>query len=428
MYENLKEKKLLILGGIPASIEAIEKAHAYGIKAYVTDYLTDSPAKKYADKSFMVSTTDVDAVVKLCEDEKIDGVFTGNVDLLLPYYAEICAKANLPCYGTYEHFCLMTDKKKFKDACRKYNVPTIYEYTLDDVNSGNIKYPVIVKPIDSSGSKGISVCYNSKELEKGIEKALSFSPSKHYIIEKYMQGEEVVLYYYFQNGNPIFVGMCDRYVLKQNSGLAQLPTAYIFPSRFTKAHIEKTHEAVKNMFKGIGIKNGTMFLQAFIDNGIPCIYEPGYRLNGAREHYIISAINDISAPDMLIHLALTGKMSEEDIEKKNDPFLRGKYACKLSPLIGKGKIGNIVGLDKIYKLQSVTKVVLNNTVGDEITDKKMGTLAQIAYRAFIVEDTIEKLKQTIDYIQNTVTYFDVDGKSMMLEKFDTNILLKNYNP
>ena len=423
---KLKDKKLLILGGITASIEAIEFAHKYGVKAYVTDYLEDSPAKKYADKSFMVSTTDVDAVAELCRNEGIDGIFTGNVDLLLPYYAKIGEKIGLPTYGSYEQFCLMTDKKMFKDVCRKYNVPVIPEYTEADIENGSIKFPVIVKPVDSSGSKGITICENYEELSKGIEKALSYSPSKNYIIEKYMTGDEAVLYYYFQDGNPVFIAMCDRYVLKQGEGLAQLPTSYIFPSRYTGDHIKNTDKLLKDMFRGIEMQNGPIFIQCFVEDGIPYIYEPGYRLCGAREQYIIAAVNGISSPEMLINFALTGKMADVDIETLSDPYLHGKYCCKLSPLIGKGKISSITGVEEVRKLSSVAKLVLNNNVNDVIDDKNMGTLKQVAYRAFIVEDSIEELRKTIDYIQDTVVFADENGKSMMLEKYDTAEMVEIY--
>lgn len=424
---ELKGKKMLILGGVPAMVEIAQRAKEFGVEVLVTDYLENSPAKKYADKSFMTSTTDVEAVVELCKEEQVDGIFTGNIDSMLSYYAQICEKTHMPCYGTLEHFNIMTDKKEFKKICKEYNVPVVKDYTQEELEKDdNIVYPVIVKPIDSSGSRGISVCSNREELEKGVEKALSFSPSKQYIVERYMTGAEVVLYYYFQDGNPVFMGMCDRYVNKEQKGLAQLPTSYIFPSRYTGIHIAQVDSLIKGMFKGIGMKNGSIFLQAFIEDGIAYLYEPGYRLNGAREHYIYGAVNDINAADMLINYSLTGKMSEEDIETKADPYIHGKYACKLSPLIKTGTIKEVKGMEIFEQLSSVVKVVVNNAEGDSVLEKEAGTLRQIAYRAFIVCDTLQELKETIDTIQSVVEYFDEDGKSMMLKPFETELLEKNY--
>ena len=424
---DLSRKKLLILGGVPAMAEMTLRAQEMEVEVLVTDYLEDSPAKKYADKSFMTSTTDVDAVVQLCKEQEVDGIITGNVDSLLLYYAQICEKASLPCYGTLEHFKLMTDKKAFKKVCKESGVPVVEDYKQEDLdNDENISYPVIVKPIDSSGSKGISVCKNREELERGIEKALSFSPSGQYIVERYMTGAEVVLYYYFQDGNPVFMGMCDRYVNNEQGGLAQLPTAYIFPSKYTQNHIEKTDKKIKDMFKEIGMTNGSIFLQAFIEDGIAYLYEPGYRLNGAREHYIFGAINKVNASDMLIHFALTGKMSDENIEEKADPFIKGKYACKLSPIIRTGTIEKIVGTEIFDKLSTVVKVVYNNQEGGTVLEKEAGTLRQIAYRAFLVADSKEELKDTISQIQKSVDYLDSDGNSMMLTPFDEDILISEY--
>lgn len=425
--ENLSGKKMLILGGIPPMIEVIKRAHQLDIIVYVTDYLEDSPAKKFADKSFMVSTTDVESVIALCKREGVDGIYTGNVDLLLPYYAQICKGAELPCYGTQEQFQILSDKMLFKDVCKNFGVPTINAYSEEEIEEGKIKYPVIVKPIDSSGSRGISICNNEEELNMGIEKALSFSSKKKYLIEDYLTGDEVVLYYYLQDGNPVFAGMCDRYVNKEQRGVAQLPTAYIFPSRHIDRHLSTTDKLIKNMFRGIGLRNGPVFLQAFICDGVPCLYEAGYRTNGAREQYIVAATSGISSVDMLISFALSGRMSNVDIEKIIDPKLYGRYACKLSPLIRMGTVSTITGIEEMESIKSVEKVVLNNYVGTTISASQVGTLNQIAYRAFIIEESLMNLKRTIDLFHEKVTYLDTEGNSMMMEYFDTNILLQKYS-
>lgn len=423
MYEELKGKKLLILGGITAMVEVAKRAHELGIIVYVTDYLENSPAKKVADKSFMVSATDVDAVVKLCKEETVDGIITGNCDMLLPYYAQICNKLNFPCYGTVEQFEIMTDKKRFKDLCRKYSVPTIPEYTEEDVELDKLQYPVLIKPIDSSGSRGITICYNKEDIVKGREKALSYSPSKKYLIEKYMQGDEVVLYYYFQDGQPTFVTMCDRYVHKQAIDIPQISVAYIFPSNYINEYLKTEIDAnIVKMFKETGLKNGCIFLQAFIENGIPYIYEPGYRTNGAREQYIINQTCGISCVDMLISYALTGKEYEGKIQEKLDPYLNGKVAAMISPIMEIGKVDKIIGLEKLQSKQTIVETILINQEGSVLTEKDRGTLKQIAYRAYIVEANKQDLKKTVDYVLGAVEYEDSEKKSLIKAKFNSELI------
>ncbi len=426
MFEELKGKRLLIIGGIKSNVEVVNIAHELGVEVLVTDYLEDSPAKKVADKSFMTSATDVDAVVQLCKDQEVDGILTGHVDMLLPYYAKICEKAGLPCYGTYNNFITMIDKVKFKDLCRDNVVPTIPEYSIDS-GFDSISYPVLIKPVDSSGSRGISVCENEEQLKRGIDKALSFSAQKEYLVEKYMTGDEIVLYYYFQDGNPVFMGMCDRYVNKEQEGVAQISTAYVFPSKYTKNHLKYTDKKIKNMFKSCRMTNGTIFLQAFADeDGNPCLYEPGYRLNGAREQYIFSETSGIHSTKMLINYAITGKMADFDISEKADPFLGGLYGCMLSSVIKKGKICRIDGIEKVRALKSVKHLIFINEVGDIITDKSIGTLSQIGYRAYVIEESVEKLKESLDYIIDNLIYYDENNESMMLSPFNTELLLEKY--
>ena len=97
---NLIGKKLLVLGGTNMSCEIVQKAKELGLYVIVADYDENAPAKIIADKASMVSATDVDAVVNLIKEEGIDGILTGFIELLLPFYQQICEKAKLPCYAT----------------------------------------------------------------------------------------------------------------------------------------------------------------------------------------------------------------------------------------------------------------------------------------------------------------------------------------
>ena len=142
MNQELKGKRLLILGGMRFSCEIVRKAQQMGIYTLVADYnkIEDSPGKQIADEAVDLSVIDVDAVVDYVKRNAIDGIFVGFNDMLLPYYAEICAKAGLPCYGTKEQFETLIAKNQYKALCRQFGVPTIPEYNLNDEN---IKYPVL---------------------------------------------------------------------------------------------------------------------------------------------------------------------------------------------------------------------------------------------------------------------------------------------
>lgn len=415
-------KKLLILGANPETVSLVEKAKDMGIYTIVTDYDPNAFAKKYADKAENVNAIDVDGLVNLARREKIDGVVVGVAEALLPTYCELCKRLGFPAYSTADVFNVMIRKDYFKKKCIEYGVPTIREY--DPENIDNITYPVIVKPVDSCSSKGIRVCQNRKELETAIDYALEFSRVKKILIEEYMNGDEVISYYVMQDGNPIFVGMCDRYTHKEKKDLVQLPVSYIFPSKHINSYMKFSDKAVKNMIRGLGLKNGSIFFQCFVDsNGIVRMYEPGYRLNGAQEHLIVSRVSGIDAKEMYIQYALTGKVANVDLEPLSNPK-PSEICCKLSPLVRVGKIKKNIGIEKIRNYSDVVSVNPSYNDGDDVTGE--GTLKQIVCRFFIVSKNKYDLKRTIDNIQKEFKVINENGDNMLIGNFDTDIVIEDY--
>ena len=415
-------KKILILGANPETVSLVLKAKEMGLYTIVTDYDPNAFAKKYADQPENVNAIDVDALVELAKREQVSGVVVGVAEALLPTYCKVCEKLGMPAYSTAEVFEIMTRKDFFKDKCREYGVPTIREFSADDPDS--IVYPVIVKPVDGCSSKGITVCYSSDDLKAAVEHALEFSRSGKYIIEEYMTGDEVISYYVMQDGNPIFVGMCDRYTYKARKNLVQLPTSYIYPSRYIDSYIKYSDEAVKKMIKGLGLDNGSIFFQCFVDSeGIVRTYEPGFRLNGAQEHIIVSKVSGIDAKEMYINYALTGRVADKDLEPLSNPK-PAKISCKLSPIVKLGKISKIEGLDEIRAMDDVVDIRPSYNEGDTVTGE--GTLKQIVCRFFIVSDSKKALKEKIDDIQRVFRVYDEKGENMLIGLFDTEILDKMY--
>lgn len=346
----------------------------------------------------------------------------GVAEALLPTYCEVCKRLGLPAYSTADVFNVMICKDYFKAKCREYGVPTIKEYDPDNLDE--VVYPVIVKPVDSCSSKGIRVCHDRDELDKAIAYALSFSKSGKCLIEEYMMGDEVISYYVIQDGNPIFVGMCDRYTYKAKRNLVQLPTSYIFPSRHIDSYLEHSDAAVKKMIKELGLENGTIFFQSFVDSkGIVRIYEPGYRLNGAQEHIIISNISGIDAKEIYINLALTGKASEVKLAPLANPR-PNKISCKLSPLVKIGRIKKLDGLREIADLPDVISVNPSYEEGDVVTGE--GTLKQIVSRFYIVSDTKSDLIRTIKRIYELLKAENCSGENMLEGLWDPDVINELY--
>ena len=410
---DLKGKRLLIMGGMRISCEIVRKAQEMGIYTIVADYnpIELSPAKVIADKALDLNITDVDAVVNAIMVEHIDGVFVGFNDMLLPYYAEICQKAGLPCYGTKEQFETLIAKDKYKSLCRQFNVPTIPEY---DINDNHIKYPVLVKPVDSSGSRGISICHNQQELKQAVEIGRKASKTGKVLIERYMDGREVTVFWTFQGGNYYLSALGNRHV-KHNQGMdvIPLPVGYTFPSVFLPKYRAEVEGNCKKMFKYLGIKDGMMFMQCKVENGTCYVYDLGYRLTGSLEYKVLERVCGYNPLEMMIEHALTGRMGKDSIADRAVPEFKTP-AFNVSCLCSPGTIKDITGVEKVKAMKEVEDVVIAHAPGEIITEQMKGLLAQITVRVLGSVTTEHDLLPVMQRINNTIHIKGDNAEELLL--------------
>lgn len=411
-------KKLLILGGNLLSCEIIKRAKELGVYTVVTDYNdpSNSPGKKIADESFAVSAIDVDGVVDLIRREHIDGVLTGFSDMLLPYYADICAKANVPCYGTREQFEIFSEKKKYKTLCQQFGVPTIREYGIEYLQKDKIEsihFPVIVKPSANSGARGIKICHNAAELREAYQSAVQASTDGCALIEQYVDEREVTVFWIFQDGEYYVSAIGNRHVKHNQEGVIPLPAGYSYPASITGSYLKNTVPNVKRMLKSVGIKNGMMFMQCKVVDNECLLYDVGYRLTGTLEYKNLQMCCGYDPLEMMIRFAVTGRMAEKSIARKINPYM-SKYTYNISCLCSPGVIAEIRGLDKVMEYDGVIDAVIAHYPGEEITPAMKGLLSQITVRIFGASRSKENMGKDIETIQNMVHILSNSGEEIGL--------------
>lgn len=421
-------KKLLILGGNAETVPLIELANQMGIKTIVTSSIPDEPGKKAAWKGCDVDGMDVPGLIALAREEEVDGVLVGVADMLVPAYCKVCDALNLPCYATPKIVNVFAFKDIFKTTCEQYGVHGIPEYYLDEnlreEDIEKIQFPVMVKPVDSASGQGIVKCNNVEELKAAVPYALSFSKKKRFIVEKFMDCDDMGMYYTFKDGECSASCIYDRYASNEQPGLSRVCLGGTYPSKHLDEYFSRMHDNAVRMFKEIGIRNGVLMLSGFYENGEFYVYDTGFRLQGEAPHLLMKAIHGFDQRDMLLRFALTGSEGDVDLSKDDDTNLRGKKAATLWFVLKKGTIAKIEGLDEWESDPHAVALVQRKTVGDEIIDSWIGTEKQVLARLYLVCDTKEELAERLHYYQDNVKVTDTDGNNMLLSGFDVEKALE----
>ncbi|WP_127844459.1 ATP-grasp domain-containing protein [Psychroflexus aestuariivivens] len=188
-------KKLLLLGGLRYLIPVIEAAKQLGHYVITCDYIPENIAHNYSDEYHNVSITDKEQVLSLAKKLNIDGIMSFAVDPGVVTAAYVAEKMNLPSPGPLKSIEILQNKALFREFLKShnFNVPFSKSYSdrihaLKDFE-GNNDYPVIVKPVDAAGSKGVNKVKSFEELNLAILNALKFSPSKTFIIEEFLESK-----------------------------------------------------------------------------------------------------------------------------------------------------------------------------------------------------------------------------------------------
>lgn len=429
MYENLKGKTLLVMDRTSLAACAVLRAKEMGIRTVVANFYKteDSPSKQVADIAINIDISDTDAMVKLIREYNVDGVFVGWTDSHLPFYAQICEAAGLPCCGTVEQFDIVSnDKRKFKEECLKYGVPTpdIYKLDIDFKREDldKIIYPVMVKPADGSGGRGIMKCNNESELVDYYKALYETSVSKKIVCERYMQSEnEIFIHYTVQDGQCSLSSSFLKYKVDSEKTTAASCLFHMFSPKFLDDYIKSVEPNVIKMIQGLGIKYGNIMFQGFEEDGKLYFHESGLRMGGEQFYVFAEKLNGISSLELMIEFALTGKMTLYNAQVQ-DNYKFSKYCCNYYIPLKPGKICAVKGVDAVNAMPQVLQNRQFKFVGDEISSTS--SLDRVIFRLHVMDDTKEAFVNTLCSISDTLRILDENGDDMQLQKLDYETVMR----
>lgn len=363
-----KQKRLMLLGGLRYLLPVIEEAHNLGVYVITADYLPDNIAHKYSDEYVNVSIIDKEEVLEAAQRLRIDGIMSFAVDPGVVSAAYVAEKMGLPFQCSYEAACILQDKSRFRQFLSEngFNCPKAKGYSnvedaLKDVDY--FDWPVIVKPVDSAGSKGVTKVVDPKDLSHAIELALAFSISKKFIVEDFLEKEgfSVGTESFVVDRKLVYNGFYDQ-LFDDESANPYTPSAEVWPSVMSQEYQTEIKAELQRLVELLGITTGIFNVECRVcKNGKAYLMEVSPRAGGNR---LAEMLNH--AADVNIIEAETCKSLGLDIRDIHEPNYRGHFAIMVLHSRQDGLFAGIE-MDEKFREKHLIEEEIRVNKGDKVS-------------------------------------------------------------
>lgn len=397
----MSQKRLMLLGGIRYLLPVIETAHKYGHWVITVDYLPDNIAHKYSDEYHNVSILDKEAVLQLAQELKIDGILSFAVDPGVVTAAYVAEQMGLPFQCSYQTACILQNKALFRQFLTKhqFNCPRAKSYkSIEEalLETDYFKWPVIVKPVDSAGSKGVTKVEHIKDLQNAIVFALQNSPLKEFIIEEYLDviGFQSSSDIFVQNGKLVFPIFSDQ-IFDPKAANPFTPAIEIWPSTMPQTAQNELTAELQRLISLLRIDSGIFNVECRLcSNGKTYLMEVSPRGGGNR----IAEIQERATGQILIENEIKQVLGLP-LGNIQQPVIHGVW-CNVILHSNKRGVFKSLKFNEQFQSRFVKDYNLVRKVGDPV-DPFWGANTSLG-NVFLRTDTREEMDGIINKIDDYI--------------------------
>lgn len=281
-------KKIMILGGSRYIIPVIRIAHRLGMYVITCDYLPENVAHAYADRYCDISIMDQEAVLQAAKEIGIDGIMSFACDPGVVTAAYVAEQMGLPFQCSYESARILQDKGLFRQflSDHGFQCPNAKRYTDVQEPFADIEkytWPVIVKPVDSAGSKGVTKVMDPSDLAGAVKKAVAASHNGAFIIEEFLtfEGYHSSADPFIVDGKIAFMSYSDQ-LFDRNAENPYTPAYIIWPTTMRQTYQEKLTAEIQRLMTALHVHTGIFNIETCVADGVPYIMEVSPRGGGCK--------------------------------------------------------------------------------------------------------------------------------------------------
>lgn len=409
--EMIQRPKLLILGGSNCQLHGAQRARAMGVDTVLADYTQNPPGAAICGVHEKISTFDVKACIRAARQYKVTGVMTMGTDQPVHTAAVICEELGLPSLLSAGQALSVTNKKQMKQILLRAGIPTAV-YRIVDRNTRavellDMKAPLVIKPLDSQGQRGIYRVWGPGELLGHLEDTLSFSRCEEALAEEFYDSDEVTVSGWIKDSVLYILTVTDRLLYPDQTHIG-VCTGHRFPS----VHMDM-YGVIKDISfrvaEAFGLKDGPFYLQLLIGKEGIKVNELASRIGGAFEDVFIPWISGFDILGAVIDSAL-GNTVDTGPLKGYRADAPEKCAAVQLLFCSPGKIGFMTPLEELLSLPYIMDAGYNYKEGQEIP---VMTNATARFGHAVICGTKDRIDGYVDDFYRRISVRSVQGEEMV---------------
>lgn len=404
-------KKIMVLAGgndQAALIDELRRQLDGHVHIILVDMNPKAKAVPSADLFLPISTMDREAVLQSAKEHEIDMIITACGDQPMSTMTYVSQQLGLPCYLSSQLVKDLTNKKYMKHRMIECDIPTSKFFTANSPHEVNhdkltdLNFPIVIKPVDSNGSKGVKKVNNHHELQRHIPEAFKYSISGDIILEEFNEGPELSIDVYVENGIAKVLSVIELDKIRENTDSFTIVQSHYPPS--FDINMEEVSTIAQKIALGFNLDNTPLLIQAIhTKNGLKVI-EFSARMGGGSKFKSIMHYTGVDIMKVYVEMILGKKPSVKP--KKNIKHGSMCYVyCK------PGVFDHIEGLDNLIENNSIDFYYTYKTPNSEIL--KSDTSSDRVAGFMVSGDTHEDVSKKIKHIDGVLQVLDPNGYDIM---------------
>lgn len=323
-------KKIMILAGgndQAALMEELRRFYHGEVELILLDMVRNVKAFPYADRFLQISTMDREAVLKAAREENIDYILTACGDQPLSTMAYVSSEMGLPCYLTEEEVRDLTNKSYMKKKMVTNGIPTAKYIHVNEgmhnIDINNLHFPLIVKPVDSNGSKGVKKVMKEAELESYLKEALYYSISKNAVIEEFKEGTELSVDVYVEDGQAKLLSITTSKKIKENKDSFTILQSEYPPSvDYSEDRVKEIAQQIADVFN---LKDTPLLVQMIVGHGEYNVLEFSARMGGGSKYHLINVLSGVDIMKVYVEMVMGLKPHVQPVKQWNYALMNYVY-------------------------------------------------------------------------------------------------------